>query len=153
MHPWFLKKRSELQVSINWPVKTNSPEETEEFAREFASSLKGGEVILMQGDLGAGKTTFIRGLALGLGIDDPGEVSSPSYTLINEYVGEKTLIHVDLYRLNDDQEVIELALEDQLDEDTVFAIEWGEKLPEEFGRMIRLRFEITGDESRSIFLD
>lgn len=134
----------------NWPVETNSPEETEEFALNFAKTLKGGEVILMQGDLGAGKTTFIRGLALGLDVDDPEEVSSPSYTLINEYVGSKTLIHVDLYRLNDDQEVIELALEDQLDENTVFAIEWGEKLPEEFGEIIRLRFEITGDESRRI---
>lgn len=137
-------------MQINWPFISESLEETEEFAQKFGQSLKGGEVILMQGDLGAGKTTFIRGMALGLGIDDPGEVSSPSYTLVNEYVGEKTLIHADLYRLNDDQEVIELALEDQLDENTVFAIEWGEKLPDEFGRMIRLRFEITGDESRRI---
>ena len=140
-------------MTINWPVITNSPEETEEFALKFASSLQGGEVILMQGDLGAGKTTFIRGLAQGLGIDDPSEVSSPSYTLINEYIGDKTLIHIDLYRLNDDQEVIELALEDQLDDNSVLAIEWGEKLPEEFGKMIRLRFEITGDESREIHRD
>ena len=86
--------------------------------------------MLLYGDLGAGKTAFVRGLAEGLGIE-PGEVSSPTFTIVQEYRGPRlTLQHVDLYRLSP-AEVSDLALDDLLDEATIMAIEWAERLPRE----------------------
>ncbi|HEY6331063.1 MAG TPA: tRNA (adenosine(37)-N6)-threonylcarbamoyltransferase complex ATPase subunit type 1 TsaE, partial [Blastocatellia bacterium] len=78
---------------------THSPEETFEFAKGFGERLSGGAVILLSGDLGAGKTVFTKGIAAALDID-PSEVTSPSFTLINTHSGRKTLNHVDLYRLD-----------------------------------------------------
>lgn len=137
---------------VHWPVTTKSPEETQSFAEQFAGELQGGEIILLSGDLGSGKTTFIRGLARGLNIDDPDGVSSPSYTIINDYPGEVTLLHVDLYRLNDDQEIIELALEELLTDNSVMAIEWGERLPMEFGKLFHLDFTVIYEDVREINL-
>ena len=85
-------------------------------------------VVLLEGDLGAGKTAFVRGMAEGLGID-PADVSSPTFTIVQEYRGPRlTLQHVDLYRLTP-PEVTDLALEDLLDDRTVMAVEWAERLP------------------------
>ena len=90
---------------------TASEEETQAVARELSATLRAGDVVLLSGDLGAGKTTFVRGLAEGLGID-PREVSSPTFTLVQEYRGGRvTLVHVDLYRLNDPREIDDLGRE------------------------------------------
>lgn len=96
--------------------------------RTVGASLTGGTTVLLHGELGAGKTAFVRGLAEGLGID-PSDVSSPTFTIVQQYRGPRlTLQHVDLYRLSP-AEVADLALDDLADEATVIAIEWAERLP------------------------
>ena len=96
--------------------------------RALASALAPGTTVRLYGDLGAGKTAFVRGLAEGLGID-PADVSSPTFTIVQEYRGPQvTLQHVDLYRLAP-AEIEDLALEDLVDPHTVMAIEWAERLP------------------------
>lgn len=109
-------------------VTSRSEEDTANAGRELAVALAPGDVVLLYGDLGAGKTAFVKGLAEGLGIS-PDEVSSPTFTIMQEYRGgQLSLFHVDLYRLNDPREVEELGL-DELAADGVLAIEWAEKLP------------------------
>jgi tRNA threonylcarbamoyladenosine biosynthesis protein TsaE len=114
----------------------------------LAQTLSAGSVVLLIGDLGAGKTALVRGLAEGLGIA-PEEVSSPTFTLMQEYRGGRVpLIHVDLYRLNDPREIDDLGLE-ELGMDAVLAIEWAEKLPRPIADAIEVRLEHgEGDERR-----
>jgi tRNA threonylcarbamoyladenosine biosynthesis protein TsaE len=116
--------------------------------QSLAKELKPGTTVLLLGDLGAGKTAFVRGLAAGFGID-PDEVSSPTFTIVQEYRGPRlTLQHVDLYRLSS-AEIDDLALEDLLDDRTVMAIEWAERLPARpFGPIVvvRLSSHATGRE-------
>jgi len=110
---------------------THSERETAAVGRDLARTLAAGSVVLLSGDLGAGKTAFVKGLAEGLGVD-AGEVSSPTFTLIQEYRGGRlTLFHVDLYRLSDPREIDDLGLE-EIAADGVLAIEWAEKLPRPF---------------------
>src|SRR3954468_23215873 len=107
---------------------TNSEAETVAAGREFARGLASGAIVLLWGDLGAGKTAFVRGLAEGLGVA-PSEVSSPTFTLVQEYRGGRLpLYHVDLYRIEDPREFDELGL-DEIAEQGVLAIEWAEKMP------------------------
>jgi len=109
-------------------VTTHSEEETAAAGRRMASTLRAGDVVLLMGDLGAGKTAFARGLAEGLGIGRD-EVSSPTFTIVQEYRGGRLpLYHVDLYRLNDPREIDDLGL-DEIAEEGVLAIEWAERLP------------------------
>jgi tRNA threonylcarbamoyladenosine biosynthesis protein TsaE len=106
---------------------TESELETAAIGRALAPQLSAGSVVLLIGDLGAGKTAFVRGLAEGLGVAGT-EVSSPTFTLMQEYRGGRVpLFHVDLYRLNDPREVDDLGL-DEVAADAVLAIEWAEKL-------------------------
>jgi tRNA threonylcarbamoyladenosine biosynthesis protein TsaE len=107
---------------------TRSESETTAAGRELGATLAAGDVVLLYGDLGAGKTAFVKGLAEGLGVSRD-EVSSPTFTLVQEYRGGRlTLFHVDLYRIEDPREIDDLGL-DELAEDGVLAIEWAEKLP------------------------
>jgi tRNA threonylcarbamoyladenosine biosynthesis protein TsaE len=108
--------------------QTRSEADTANIGRELASTLRAGDVVLLYGDLGAGKTAFTKGLAEGLGVSRD-EVSSPTFTLMQEYRGGRLpLFHVDLYRLNDPREIEDLGL-DEIAADGVLAIEWAEKLP------------------------
>ena len=128
---------------------TQSEEETASVGRSLAASLQGGAVILLHGDLGAGKTAFVRGLAAGLGID-AGEVSSPTFTLVQEYRGGRLpLLHVDLYRLNDPREIDDLGL-DEIAAGGVLAIEWAEKLPRQPANSTVVRIEHGDGDSRTI---
>ena len=128
---------------------TTSEAETQEVARELASTLKPGDVVLLAGDLGAGKTTFVRGLAKGLGID-PGEVSSPTFTLLHEYRGGRlTLYHADLYRL-DTTATDDLGLEETGVRDGVLAIEWPDRLSHDLAGARIVRIEFVDDASRRI---
>lgn len=108
---------------------THSPDETFELARGIGEKLKGGEVILLEGDLGTGKTVFAKGIGAGLDID-PAEVSSPTFTIINEFRGRLKLTHLDLYRISGSyDELVELGIGEILDEGNgVVVIEWPERL-------------------------
>jgi tRNA threonylcarbamoyladenosine biosynthesis protein TsaE len=129
-------------------ITTHSQEETADVGRRLASTLDRGSVLLLVGDLGAGKTALVRGLAEGLGVTGD-EVSSPTFTLMQEYRGGRVpLIHVDLYRLNDAREIDELGLE-ELGLDSVLAIEWAEKLPRPIAEAVEVRIDHgDGDERR-----
>ena len=106
---------------------SNAEAETRAIAAGLAAGLGPGAVVLLSGDLGAGKTAFVRGLAEGLGID-PGEVTSPTFTLVHEYRGGRLpLVHVDLYRL-DTAELDEIGMDSELAEAGVVAVEWSERL-------------------------
>ena len=128
---------------------THSQGETADVARAIAASLSPGAVLLLIGDLGAGKTAFVRGLAEGLGVS-PEDVSSPTFTLIQEYRGGRVpLIHVDLYRLDNAREIDELGLE-ELGLNSVLAIEWAEKLPRPIAEAIEIRIDHGDGDERII---
>ncbi len=128
---------------------TRSEEETQAVAFELAAGLKPGDVLLLSGDLGAGKTAFVRGLAAGLGID-PGEVSSPTFTLVHEYRGGRmTLYHADLYRLKSAR-TEELGLEEPGVAGGVLAIEWPDRLDHPIEGATTVEMEIAGETARRI---
>jgi tRNA threonylcarbamoyladenosine biosynthesis protein TsaE len=117
--------------------------------RELARTLQPDAVVLLTGDLGAGKTAFVRGLAEGLGIS-PAEVTSPTFTLIQEYRGGRlTLYHIDLYRLAA-REVDDLGLDDLMVEGGVVAVEWPDRWTHAPADAIRVAIEATGDDQREI---
>ncbi|HZC58576.1 MAG TPA: tRNA (adenosine(37)-N6)-threonylcarbamoyltransferase complex ATPase subunit type 1 TsaE [Chthoniobacterales bacterium] len=108
---------------------TSKPEETRSIAAEFARNLPAGTVLSLVGDLGAGKTEFVKGLAIGLGFG--GDVTSPTFTILHEYRGGRlALFHMDFYRLQDERELDEIGLDEYLRAAGVCAIEWGDKFPQ-----------------------
>jgi tRNA threonylcarbamoyladenosine biosynthesis protein TsaE len=128
---------------------TRSEEETAAVAREFGARLSPGAVLLLSGNLGAGKTAFVRGLADGLGISAE-EVSSPTFTLIHEYRGGRlTLYHADLYRL-ERAATEDLGLEELGVRDGVLAIEWPDRLSHPIDGAIRIDLAIVDDSTRKI---
>ena len=129
------------------PRTTASEAETTAAGRELAASLRTGDVVLLTGPLGAGKTAFVRGLAEGLGCD-PGDVSSPTFTIIQEYAGRTTLQHVDLYRLTP-VEVDDLGL-DELLSAAVVAIEWPDRWREPPPDAVHVTIAPQGGDRRSI---
>ncbi len=129
-------------------IQTESEDQTRRLAERFGRTLERGGVVLLSGELGAGKTAFVRGLAAGLGLD-PEEVSSPTFTLIQEYRGSRTLIHVDLYRL-EPREVADLGLDELFESSAVVAVEWPDRLPDQPPHAIRVAFEDEGDDRRRI---
>ena len=128
---------------------TTSEAETADVGRGLAARLSAGDVVLLHGDLGAGKTAFVRGLAEGLGV--PGEdVSSPTFTIVQEYRGGRLpLFHVDLYRLDKPREIDDLGL-DELMAGGVLAIEWAEKMPRLPQDAIVVRIAHGDADSRTI---
>jgi len=138
------------------PARTlvsRSSRQTEEEGARLAALLSPGDLVILTGPLGAGKTVFVRGMARGLGLD-PDEVHSPSFTMVSEYgpsPSGRHLVHVDLYRIGDPRETEELGLAEQLEGDRVMAVEWGEKLP---ARLREGAFVVTiedaGDERRRV---
>jgi tRNA threonylcarbamoyladenosine biosynthesis protein TsaE len=132
-------------------VYSLSEEETEDLGRTLARGLGGGELVLLVGDLGLGKTVFVRGMAQGLGIE-PDDVSSPSFTLIQHYRGGRLpLAHIDLYRLSTDEEIGTLGLDEILASSAVVVVEWGDRLPPFLRRdAITVRFHDVGEGCRQI---
>ena len=124
--------------------------ETEALGERLAAALPaGGVVIAMYGELGAGKTAFVRGLARGLGAE--GRVVSPTFTIVNEFYGKRDLFHFDMYRLHSADELFDIGWEDYLGREGVCAVEWSENVPEAFdGSEIRVTIEKTSDTGRKI---
>jgi tRNA threonylcarbamoyladenosine biosynthesis protein TsaE len=128
---------------------TKSEEETIKLGASLGAELQPGDVVLLYGQLGAGKTAFVRGLAAGIG-GSPDDVSSPTFTLVQEYAGPRaTLYHVDLYRL-EPKEVEDLGLEELVSTDGIVAIEWAERWETRPDDVIEVWIEDAGDEKRSI---
>ncbi len=129
-------------------ILTASEEETSAAGARLGESLRAGDVVLLYGELGSGKTAFVRGLAEGLGAAGD-QVSSPTFTIVQEYSGRLTLYHVDLYRL-DEREVDDLGLEELVLNSGVVAIEWAERWRGRPDDVIEVRIEDGGDERRRI---
>jgi tRNA threonylcarbamoyladenosine biosynthesis protein TsaE len=129
--------------------QSNSEADTRAIAAALAPTLLPGAVVLLSGDLGAGKTAFVRGLAEGLGLD-PDEVTSPTFTLVHEYRGGRLpLIHVDLYRL-DRAELDEIGLDQDLAAKGVVAVEWSERLVRSYAGVIRVQIRDRGGDLREL---
>ena len=139
------------RVTETGTVTTSSESETAACGRELAATLSGGDVVLLYGDLGAGKTAFVKGLAEGLGVSRD-EVSSPTFTLVQEYRGGRLpLFHVDLYRLDDPRELDDLGLE-EIAEEGVLAIEWADKQTR-FSKAVTVRIQHDGADTRLIHIE
>jgi tRNA threonylcarbamoyladenosine biosynthesis protein TsaE len=135
-------------------VRTRSAGETTDLGRRIGAMLRGGDVLLLSGDLGAGKTTFIKGLAAGLGIAEL--PFSPTFTLVHTYEGGRLpLVHVDLYRMGTSGEVSDLGLEDLFVAPAVSAVEWGERAVHVVGDdylELELNWDDSGEDARTITL-
>lgn len=133
-------------------IISHSPQETFELGRQTAAQLRRGSVLALAGDLGAGKTQFTKGLAVGLGVER--DVTSPTFTLIHEYQGDRLpLFHIDLYRLEEADEVLGIGIDEYLDGDGVTVIEWADKFAELMPPGVRwIRFRVLEGDDREIAL-
>jgi tRNA threonylcarbamoyladenosine biosynthesis protein TsaE len=132
---------------------THGEAETVALAAELARAFRGGEVILLSGELGAGKTAFVRGLAGGLGVE-PDDVSSPTFVLLTSHPGRLTLHHADLYRLRGDGDDYELGLRELPGPRGVLAVEWAERLSEvPWPRPLRVYLDHAGEDARRIRIE
>ena len=131
--------------------KSGSEKETFDLAKKLAQSFRGKEVVLLTGELGAGKTVFAKGVAAGLDLEDVHQVHSPSFTLVNIYQAKYTIFHIDLYRLWNQSEIENLGWEDYLDEGVII-VEWGERLEMDV-EPIRVTIEVIDAETRKITID
>ena len=131
---------------------TRSADQTMALGRALGCALKKPLALFLFGDLGSGKTAFVQGLAGGLGVPDAVAVTSPTYTLVNEYPGRRPLFHVDLYRLPSPADPDEIGLLEIFEENGIVAVEWAERLHAGDFPVYRLDlfFTVTGDSSRSI---
>ncbi len=130
-------------------IETHSEEETEALGERLGKCLPSGSVLALYGDLGAGKTALVRGLARGLGITE--SVSSPTFTIVNEYPGHPALFHFDLYRLHDARELYDIGWEDYLDREGICVTEWSENAEAAFPEdTVRAYFERLGENHRRI---
>ena len=131
---------------------TTSPEQTEQVGQALGKVLQPGAVLAYEGDLGAGKTAFTRGLARGLGAEET--VTSPTYTIVNEYLsGRLPLFHFDMYRLGSSDELWDIGWEDYLERGGVCAVEWSENVADAMENAIRVTIEKIGEDSRKITIE
>lgn len=132
---------------------THSAEETIELGRTLAARLRPPKLVLLRGDLGAGKTTMVKGIAEAFEAASPDDVTSPTFTLVHEYRGPRvTIYHIDLYRIEGERDLATLGLDDlMVDGDNILLIEWGERFPRLVrDRDVEIEIERTGDEQRTI---
>ncbi len=134
---------------------SHSPAETEALGEKFGRAASSGWVIALSGDLGAGKTQFVRGLARGLGIS--GRVHSPTFTLVNEYGGGRlTLFHLDLYRLETAEQILSAGIEEFFNPDGAAVMEWAERIADcglQIADLKNVKIEIVGETERKIIYD
>jgi tRNA threonylcarbamoyladenosine biosynthesis protein TsaE len=130
---------------------TGSIEETKDFGRNLAKRLKSGDILALSGPLGAGKTTLIQGIAEGLGVKGP--VTSPTFILINEYPAKIPLIHLDLYRLDSENQIEDLGMEEYFERPAIMVVEWAEKLGALLpSNAIKVDIEVLGENRRKIII-
>ena len=121
--------------------------ETKEFAKEFAKTLKPGDIVTLDGDLGAGKTVFTKGICEYFNVAD--YVVSPTYTIVNEYRGDIPIFHFDIYRLEEEEELYNIGFYEYLNPDALVIVEWAEKIPEAFyGYKIKKVQIIKGEDQK-----
>jgi tRNA threonylcarbamoyladenosine biosynthesis protein TsaE len=143
--------KSKKAERVSGIFSTLGEEQTSEIAKKLASTLKGGEIILLNGELGAGKTVFVRALSSYLGAEE--SVVSPTFTLMNEYNGEKfRVVHIDAYRLSSGREAYEAGLTEEFGEkNTVCCIEWADNIKDAIvGNTITINIKYTGENQREI---
>ena len=134
-------------------IRSCGVEDTQQLARNIGRAITSPILIRLMGTLGCGKTAFVQGLAEGLEVPQEYYITSPTFTLVNEYPGRLPLFHVDLYRLDDMVELDDIGLDEVLTGDGVVAIEWAEKLPPcDHWQGLAIRFEITDTDQRSLEL-
>ncbi|MEA2451929.1 MAG: tRNA threonylcarbamoyladenosine biosynthesis protein TsaE [Actinomycetota bacterium] len=132
-------------------VVTASPDETRIVGASLAPTLLPGDVISLSGDLGAGKTVFVQGLATALGVD--GGITSPTFTIVHEYEGRYPIIHMDVYRLDSFQEVLDLGFEELLDPQAILVVEWGEAVTQLFPRSyLEIEIRQLPEEDHRLFV-
>ena len=135
-------------------VVTQSAEETVEFGRQLAKQIKPPCLILLEGELGSGKTTLVKGMVAGLGAAREEEVTSPSFTLVHEYGHERKVYHVDLYRIEGARDFASLGLDDLCEENATVIVEWGERISDNaLGLQWRIRLEYVTSDKRRITVE
>ena len=133
-------------------ILTHTPEETEKAGEALAKALYPGAVVALYGDLGAGKTAFVRGMARGLGSTD--RVTSPTFTIVNEYGGKLELFHFDMYRLKSSDELFDIGWEDYLARGGVCVVEWSENVSDAFdGTEVKVTIDKLSDADRKITVE
>jgi tRNA threonylcarbamoyladenosine biosynthesis protein TsaE len=136
---------------ISWSIFSTSPRQTRNWGARLAKCLQGGEIIGLVGELGSGKTCFVRGLAEVLEVSPQAWIRSPTFTLINEYDGRLPIYHIDLYRIGTREELAGLNLRDYLFSDGVSLIEWFDHLPpEEVDEFLKVTFVHAGGNKREV---
>ena len=140
-------------ISRQFLITTRTPDETQKLGKTIGKWIEQPLVIGLTGDLGSGKTAFVQGLAEGLEVPDEYYITSPSFTLINEYPGRLSLFHIDLYRLDGISDLEDIGLDELLYDRAVIAIEWAEKMSDDLpAEHLTMTFEITDDDYRRISL-
>lgn len=134
---------------MSFQIVAKTASQMVELGKSLAQLLQAGDVVVLTGSLGAGKTTFVQGLAKGLGIDHP--VQSPTFTLINEHFGRLPLYHMDVYRLSGDADALDLGLSEYITGDGVCVLEWAERIEDALpDDLLQLVIETQPDDSRMI---
>jgi tRNA threonylcarbamoyladenosine biosynthesis protein TsaE len=145
------EKRRVKAGTSSFTLMSRSAAQTRSLGKKLGSLLAGGELIGLAGELGSGKTCFVRGLAKGLNVDENTWLRSPTFTLINEYKGRVPIYHIDLYRVSDPAALATLELAEYLESDGVAVIEWFDYLPrEEAPEHLRILFEHAGRSERKL---
>ena len=144
--------QSEFQVSsFKFQATTHSADDTNTLGRKIGKNIQPGTVLALYGDLGSGKTVLVQGLGAGLNVPEDYYITSPTYTLINEYPGRIKLLHVDLYRIDNPGEMEDTGLDDVFENNAVAAVEWADRIGDDLPKdHIKIQFEINGTESRKI---
>ncbi|HDP16454.1 MAG TPA: tRNA (adenosine(37)-N6)-threonylcarbamoyltransferase complex ATPase subunit type 1 TsaE [Candidatus Omnitrophica bacterium] len=142
------------KIVLRIDMITRNAEETIKLGKELAKGLRGGDIVALYGDLGSGKTTFAKGIGIGLNVKDARRINSPTFVLIREYKGRIPLYHMDLYRLNNVKAAEDIAVEEYIYGDGVTVIEWAEKLegalPE---KIITVKFKIKSADKREVEIE
>ncbi len=132
--------------------ETRNENDTRSVASEFSRTLKPGDIVALEGALGAGKTVFVKGITQAFGVRE--RVTSPTFTLINEYRGEHVIYHMDFYRLNTPEEIRDIGVEDYFYNSGICLVEWAEKMGDIYPETaIKVSIRHTGDNSREITIE